>query len=86
MADRTIPEGSRPPVAKPALRMPIGGKKVTPPNGFARNNGVNDIRGKARAAALKAKVLQGKNGTAHEQHLAHLQHMTNVKNNPKKYQ
>lgn len=72
MADRTIPEDetTNPMVKKPAFMNP---------------NAMNNVKMKARRAALKARVLQGKNGTAHEQHLAHEQHVANVKNNPKKY-
>jgi hypothetical protein len=67
MADRTIPEDN------PA-------NMVTKKPGFLNPGAVTSIRQKARNAALKAKVIQGKNGTAHEQHMAHLEHLQHQKN------
>lgn len=52
---------------------------------FAGNPAVNNIRKKARNAALKSRIDNAKSGTPHQQHLAHMKHMANVKNNPEKY-
>lgn len=77
-----IPDNEPTPTYK--RRVPPGAK-VTPPSGFNSPDRIASLKAKARTAALKAKVMQARNGTAHEQHVAHEQHMANVKNNPNKY-
>lgn len=73
--DRTIPEDDNPqdPKLKPS------------PNQNAYMRKIPELRQGAMGRRMKAKLLQSKNGTAHQQHVAHEQHMDNVENNPKKY-
>jgi hypothetical protein len=47
------------------------------------NPAISKAKNKYRNLALKNKL--NKTPTAHQQHLAHKQHVANVKNNPKKY-
>lgn len=71
MADRSIPE------QVPPEKMLAPKKKYFDKATNAGN--------KARMSALRARITQSRDGTPHQQHLAHEQHMANVKNNPKKY-
>lgn len=87
MADRSVPR----PVGKPKF-VPRN-MRETPEDdeqdpkfvnpGFKRK--IPELRKGAMGRRMKAKIFQAKNGTPHQQHMAHLKHQANVKNNPKKY-
>lgn len=71
--DRSIPEEDDPQ------------KKVTQPKSYFNQNRIANLRKGAMGRRLRAKIMQEKNGTPHQQHVAHEKHMENVKNNPRKY-
>ena len=84
--DRSVPK----PVGKPKFLQ--GPDRETPedentPNKLKPNfqRRIPELRRGAMGRRMKARILQEKNGTPHQQHVAHMQHMANVKNNPKKY-
>jgi len=69
---------------------PFNQPKMVPTKttGYLNTDRLANLKNTATARRLKAKVLQAKNGTAHQQHVAHEQHMQHVQteaaNNAKK--
>lgn len=71
--DRSIPENDPLQKLKPPQQQQFGQRKIS------------ELKQTALSRRIKARAIQARDGSLHQQHVAHEQHVANVKNNPKKY-